>query len=90
MLCFSLNGFGSFEFGDYSMSNTIDLFSIVTNLWYACVFPETREHQRLCNLFPLHPPPKMYALEYFVYRLQLYWIHSDSMDLNQIKSNHIL
>jgi len=32
MLCFSLNGFGSFEFGDYSMSNNIDLFSIVTNL----------------------------------------------------------
>jgi len=32
------------------------------------------------------PPPKMYALEYFVYHLQPYGIHSASMDLNQKKT----
>jgi len=32
------------------------------------------------------PPTKMYALEYFVYHLQPYGIHSASMDLNQKKT----
>jgi len=39
------------EFRSYD----IDLFRIVTNVLSVCLLPGSREHQRLCNLFPLHP-----------------------------------